>query len=425
MDFFVLIHLRISFLLTVLFYDSITLHKIIRGEFKMRSQNSSIFKNNYFFWGLTGIVLILCWKIWSMVFVGKSTPKTYSVPLAEVAHVVKKTVPYEITAPGTFMTIQQISIYNRVDGEILTMPFKEGDIVKEGDILYTLNVVDQEAKLLQAQGSLEKDMALLEDAKKEYDRNAKLFKQGFVSASQLDQLKSNKESIEASIKIDQGNIDYMKIQIGYATIKSPITGRIGFTKVNIGTLVKASDTAAITTIMKLNPIDFVFSLSEKYLTFLNKTPLDQFKIALTDENYVEKTSNGQLIALDNSISTTTGSLKIKAQFDNKNFEFWPGQFFNIKMVLEEKKDALIVPARSVQSGPKGPYVFVCQEEDQTFFMRDVKVGISAETWTVIEDGLKEGDLVLVSGQNAFKNGTKANKLEKQDTNLLIEVKDKK
>ncbi len=391
----------------------------------MKLQNSSIFQNKYFFWGSIGIILILVCKIGSMFFASKPIPKIYTVPLAEVAHVIKKTVPYEITAPGTFMTMQQISIYNRVDGEILTMPFKEGDIVKEGDILYTLNVADQEAKLAQVQGSLEKDMALLEDAKKEYDRNAKLFKQGFVSASQLDLLKSNRDSLEASIKTDQGNIDYMKIQIGYATIRSPITGRIGFTKVNIGTLVKASSTAPITTIMKLDPMDFIFSLSEKYLDFLNKTPLDKFKIALTDENYVEKTAIGKLIALDNSISTATGSLQVKARFDNKNFEFWPGQYLNIKIVLEEKKDALIVPARAVQSGPKGPYVFVCKEEDQTFSMRDVKVGITAETWALVETGLKEGDLVLVSGQNAFKNGTKAAKLEKQDTNLLIEAKDKK
>jgi multidrug efflux system membrane fusion protein len=395
-------------------------------------KNFDSFKNPYFIGGSVMLVAIILWRIGASFLWEQHQQKVYSVPLAEVAYVIKKTVPYEITVPGNFVATQKINIYNRIDGEILTMPFKEGDIVKEGDILYTLNVKDQEAKFLQAQGSLEKNMALFEDARREFERNEKLVKQGFVSQSQMDQLKSIKNSLEASIKSDQGNIDYMKIQIGYATIKSPITGRIGFSNVDLGNLVKASNTALtaitsipLTSVIKLDPIDFIFSVSEKYLDFFKKTSLDNMKVTLNDDHDHEKKTKGKIIALDNSISTTTGSLAIKARFENKDFEFWPGQFFNIKVVLEEKKDALIVPARAVQSGPHGPYVFLCNEADQTFSIREVKIGLSAEMWTMIESGLKEGDLVLVSGQNAFKNGTKATKLDKHDANALIEAKDGK
>ncbi len=357
------------------------------------------------------------WKIGTALFKSNLSTKVREnvIQVAQVAPVVKKTVPFSVIAPGTFASSQSVDIFNRVEGEISQIHFKEGQIVKEGDLLYTIDVKNLEVQLQQALAAFEKNSALLMGAKKQLDRNMLMRRKDIVSQSQLDQVDSTEKSLEAAVRSDQASIDLIKLQIGYSKITSPISGRVGFSRVDVRSFLKVLNSAPnpLTTVIKLDPMEFNFSLSEKYLPYFENKDLNEFKISIVDDKGLEKGMKGKLIALDNSVNSATGSIVLKAQFQNPDSKLWHGSFASVKIVLEETKDALVVPISSIQSGAQGSYVLVYDESGKTAITRPVSLGIVSELDAVIKDGLKEGELVITAGQNRYKEGVKITSIKMQ------------
>lgn len=365
-----------------------------------------------------GILTVLfVWRIG--VFFFKSGPSSKVrenvIQVAQVAPVVKKTVPFWVVAPGVFVSSQSVDIFNRVEGEISEIHFKEGQIVKEGDPLYTIDVKNLEVQLAQAQAALEKNTALMVGAKKQLDRNTLMRSKDIVSQSQLDQVDSTEKSLEAAVKSDQASIELIKLQIGYAKITSPITGRVGFSRVDVKSFLKVLNSAPLplTTIIKLDPMEFNFSLSEKYLSYFQNKDLNNFKVFVVDDKGVQKNLKGKLIALDNNVNVATGSIMLKAQFENPDSKLWHGGFASLKIVLEETPNALVVPLNAVQSGSLGAYVLVYDDAQKTAVTRLVTLGTVSDLDAVIKDGLKEGELVIVAGQNRYKEGVKIASIKMQ------------
>lgn len=363
------------------------------------------------------LTVLFVWRLGVVFFKSGPSSKVREnvIQVAQVAPVVKKTVPFSVVAPGVFVSSQSVDIFNRVEGEILQIHFKEGQIVKEGDPLYTIDVKNLEVQLAQAQAALEKNVALMVGAKKQLDRNTLMRSKDIVSQSQLDQVDSTEKSLEAAVKSDQASIDLIKLQIGYAKITSPITGRAGFSRVDVKSFLKVLNSAPLplTTIIKLDPMEFNFSLSEKYLSYFENKDLDNFKVFIVDDKGAQKDLKGKLIALDNSVNVATGSIMLKAQFENPDFKLWHGGFASLKIVLEETPNALVVPLNAVQNGSSGSYVLVYDDAQKTAITRPVKLGTVSDLDAVIKDGLKEGELVIVAGQNRYKEGVKIASIKMQ------------
>lgn len=323
-----------------------------------------------------------------------------------VATAYVKTVPIELYAVGRVQALQTVSVTARVTGAIAKVHFREGDDVAEGAVLFTLDRRPLEAALRQARGTLARDVAQAANAAADARRYAALLAAGVASRETYLQMKTQFESYEAILRADRAAVALAELNLDYATIRAPITGRTGQLLVNRGNLVTANASAPLVVINQVRPIYVTFSLPQDRLADVRRRDADEtLKVTVSPPKHPEAAVTGALGFVDNTIDASTGMIALKATFDNEDASLWPGQFVDVHLKLATRPDAVLVPTRSIQTGQAGTYVYVVKP-DQTVELRPIDEGPPIESETVVDKGIAAGETVVTDGQLRLRPGAK-------------------
>jgi membrane fusion protein, multidrug efflux system len=317
-------------------------------------------------------------------------------------------VPVFLHGIGSVQAYNTVAIKSRVDGQIVKINFKEGEEVKVGDPLIQIDPRPYQSALETAQAAKEKDEAQLEGAQLDLDRYYKLLAPGWQTRQSYDQQKATVEQFQAAIKGDIAQIENAKLNLNYADIRSPIDGRLGAKLVDVGNLVHASDNAPLVMITELKPIFVSFTLPQETLDDIQennkKAPL-VVRAYSGDGN--KELAQGKLTLIDNMIDQATGTIHLKARFDNDDERLWPGEFVSLRVILTTRRGVTTVPQQTVQQGPNGHYAYIIKP-DNTVERRDVEVASIQDGIAVITKGLTPGEKVVVDGQFRLTEGARVN-----------------
>jgi membrane fusion protein, multidrug efflux system len=320
-----------------------------------------------------------------------------AVPVT-VASVSQKNMPLQLEAIGSVDAYSTVSMRAQVTGTVTAVHFKEGQDVKQGDLLFTIDTRPFEAALKQAEANLAKDVAVLANAREQARRYAELIKKQYISQEQYDQIKTNAESLEATVEADKAAVENAKVQLSYCRIYSPVTGRTGSLLVNEGNLVRTNDATALVTINQISPIYVTFPVPEQNLSDIKKRwNAGKLKVLALIPESEDRPAEGDLTFIDNTVDRTTGTIKLKATFANTDRQLWPGQFVKAVLKLADQPDAIIVPSQAVQAGQDGPHVFVVKP-DLGVELRRVVVNRTLDGVAVVEKGVRPGEKVVTDGQ---------------------------
>ncbi len=332
-------------------------------------------------------------------------PVNTAVPVVVVtAH--RGDLPVYYNGLGTVTAFNTVTVRSRVDGQIVKINFTEGQYVKEGDALIEIDPRPFQVQLEQAEGQLAKDQAQLKDMQVDYERYQLLYKEGVIPKQQLDTQQAQVGTYEGAIKADVATIDNAKLQITYSHITAPISGRVGLRLVDMGNIVHATDTNGLLVITQLQPIAVLFSLPQDQLPQVvsRMHTGKQLEVEAYDRDNSDKIAAGKLLTIDNQIDTTTGTYKLKAVFDNAKNELFPNQFVNVHLLVDTKKNVVLVPTTAILRGPQGPYVFSVNTGN-TVAVKSVKVADTTGNLSGVSVGLNDGEVVVVDGQDKLKDGT--------------------
>ena len=317
------------------------------------------------------------------------------------ATVVEKDVPIYLDGLGTVQALNTVTIRVRVDGQLTKIAFNEGQEVHEGDFLAQIDPTPFTATLAQAEAKKKQDQAQLANARTDLVRDEDLLKRKVIAQQQYDTQKALVAQYEAAVDADEAAIESAKVQLGYTKIVSPIDGRVGIRLVDKGNIVHAGDPNGLIVITQLHPINIIFTLPEQNLDEIRREMAhgDLTVFALDRENH-PTSEEGVLSVIDNQIDTTTGTIRLKATFPNNDLRLWPGQFVNTRLQLTVRKGGIVVPAAVVQRGPEGSYAFVLTGADDqlTVQVRPVRVAQTQQGESLIDEGLKPGERVVLEGQ---------------------------
>ena len=317
----------------------------------------------------------------------------------------KRDVPLVLKAIGTMEASESVTVRPQVSGELVTVAFREGQDVRKGDLLFRLDPRIYEAAVRKAEATLARDRVILANNRKDHERYARLVQDGIVTQEQADGYRTRAEAAAADVAADQAFLENAREQLALCTISAPVSGRLGVLSADRGTVVKANETVLVT-INRITPIQAVFTVPEKELAVIRrhmaagKVPVEAEVPGDSDGR-----ERGVLSFLDNTVDPGTGTIRLKAGFDNPRRRLWPGQFVNLVIVLATRKDAVVVPSHAVQTGQKGQFVFVVGP-DSVAEIRPVTPGPAVEGVTVIEQGLAPGEQVVVDGQMRVVPGSR-------------------
>jgi membrane fusion protein, multidrug efflux system len=328
-----------------------------------------------------------------------------AVPVS-TTQVRQQDMPVYLVGLGSVTPLNAVSIKSRVDGQLMQVAFKEGQHVNKGQLLAVIDPRPFEVQLSQAQAALFRDQALLRDARLNYQRFKGLLQEsGAMSQQQVDTQASLVNQYEGTVRNDQAQIENAKLQLTYCHITSPIEGRIGLRLVDPGNIVHASDANPMLVVTQLQPITVIFTLPEDQLPKVAKRMRNGvLPVEAYSRDNQTKLDTGKLLTIDNEIDQTTGTGRLKAQFNNSDGELWPNQFVNVRLLLETMKNSLVIPAAAVQRGPQGMYVYVVKP-DKTVDVRPVTVAISQNNLTSVASGLSPNDTVVTDGQDKLHAGS--------------------
>jgi len=337
----------------------------------------------------------------------KSESFTDPVIAVEAVAAMQGDFPVYLTGLGTVTALRTVTVRSRVDGELIRVAFKEGSVVREGDLLAEIDPRAFQVQLMQAEGQLLRDVALLKNAQTDLVRYKTLLEQDSIAAQQSVTQESLVNQYKGTVAIDRGLVADVKLQLSYARITAPISGRLGLRLVDQGNMVKASDTSGLVVITQIQPIAVVFTLPEDNLQAVMKKfrsgaglPIEAY-----DRSGKIKLAQGQLLAVDNQIDTSTGTVKLKGQFANEDTALFVNQFVNIKMAMDTLPSVTIVPTAAIQRGTMGSFVYVVNE-DQTVSVRPLTIGPTEGEKVAVLEGLKPNEKVVVDGADKLREGIK-------------------
>jgi multidrug efflux system membrane fusion protein len=329
-------------------------------------------------------------------------PRAVSVAVAAVQ---KQDVPVYLSGLGTVTAFNTANIKSRVDGQIMKVNFREGQDVRQGELLIEIDSRPFQVQVEELQAQLFRDQASLRDAKLNLDRYTSLIPSGSIAQQQVDTQKATVDQLDGTVRNDQAQIDSARLNITYCHITAPFNGRVGLRQVDTGNIVHASDTTPMLVLTQLQPIAVIFTLTEDVLPNVSKhmheSTLEVDAFSRDDQT---KLATGKLQTIDNQIDTTTGTAKLKAVFDNRDSKLWPNQFVNANLLLETRKNSTVVPTAAILRGPQGTFVYAVNP-DKTVKDKAVTISLTQGDTTVITGGVNPGDMVVTDGQDKLQTGS--------------------
>ena len=325
-----------------------------------------------------------------------------------VAPAVETNVPVLIDPPpvGHVMPYSTVTIRPQVGGILNQVHFQEGQEVKKGDLLFTIDPRPVQAALATTRANLARDRAQRENAKIQFGREQKLFEQKLISQDEFDTSKAGLDALEGTVAADEAAVTNAELNLEFTGIRAPFDGRTGSLQFHEGNVVKAPDDTLLT-INQIHPIYVVFAVPEQYLPEIKREMREKtLKVMATFQN-MDAPPQGELTFIDNAVDTTTGTIQLKATFPNEDNALWPGQFVQVALTLSELTNAIVVPSQAVQTGQDGDFIYVVKP-DQIVEQRPVTIGITSQGGTVVQSGLKAGETVVTDGQLRLAPGVKVN-----------------
>jgi membrane fusion protein, multidrug efflux system len=332
-----------------------------------------------------------------------NAPQTIPVTVAPAQ---SQDLPIYLTGLGSVAAYYTVSVKSRVDGQLVDVKFKEGETVKQGQLLAVIDPRPYQVALDQAQATLFKDQASLRDAQLNYERYKGLLQNsGAMSQQQVDTQKATADQLEGAVRNDQALVDSAKLNLVYCHITAPVSGRIGLRLVDPGNIVHAADINPMFVVTQMQPITAIFTLPEDQLPSVAKQmQKGTLQVDAYSRDDTTKLASGKLLTIDNEVDQTTGTARLKAVFQNEQSLLWPNQFVNIHLLLETRKGVTVIPSAAVQTGPQGQYVYVAKT-DKTVDVRNVNVAITEGSLAQITSGVSAGDSVVVDGQDKLQAGS--------------------
>ncbi|MGY5956294.1 MdtA/MuxA family multidrug efflux RND transporter periplasmic adaptor subunit [Kosakonia sp. BK9b] len=330
-----------------------------------------------------------------------------ALPPVQAAQATHESVPRYLSGLGTITAVNTVTVRSRVSGQLLALHFQEGQQVKAGDLLAEIDPSEFKVALAQAQGQLAKDQATLANARRDLARYQQLAKTSLVSRQDLDTQQALVTESAGTVKADEAAVASAQLQLDWSRITAPVSGRVGLKQVDIGNQISSSDTTGIVVLTQTHPIDLVFSLPESDIATVMQAQKNgqALSVEAWDRTNKQKLSSGTLLSLDNQIDATTGTIKLKARFDNQDDLLFPNQFVNARMLVSTQQDAVVIPAAALQMGNEGNFVWVLNDKNQVS-KHIVTPGIQDSQKVVIAAGLSAGDRVVTDGIDRLTEGAK-------------------
>jgi len=334
-----------------------------------------------------------------------SSGRSAAVPVT-VATVVQKNLPVQLDATGSVEAYSTVSIRAQAGGVVTKVSFTQGQDVKQGDPLFTIDPRPYDAALKQAEANLARDTAQLQNSREQVKRYAELFKKQFVSAEQYDQIRTNSDALESVVVADSAAVDNAKVQLSYCYIFSPVNGRTGTLLVNEGNLVRTNDATPMVIINQVNPIYVTFSLPEGNLPEIKaRMAQTTLKVLAVLPQSPDRPEEGTLTFVDNAVDSTTGTIKFRGTFANTARRLWPGQFVKVVLNLSEQPNAIVIPFQAIQSNENGQLVFVVKP-DSTVEVRPIIVSRTLGGQAIVDKGLTPGETIVTDGQFLLSTGSR-------------------
>jgi multidrug efflux system membrane fusion protein len=328
-----------------------------------------------------------------------------AVPVS-VAAASRRDVPVRLSALGSVAAFNTVTVKSRVDGQLMDVLFHEGQMVKQGDVLAQIDPRPFQVQLEQANGQLAKDEAQLTNARVDLDRYQTLWSEDSIAKQNLDAQQSTVKQLEAALEADRAAVAGAQLNLTYARITAPISGRVGLRMLDAGNVISAASSAGLVVITQVDPIAVLFTLPEDALRAIlprlrahATLPIDAF-----DRSGVTHLASGTVVTTDNEIDPTTGTIRVKAVFDNRNRALFPSQFVNVRVLADTRPSQLVIPSESVQQGPQGPFVYVVQNSTAT--VRPIRIDSAEEDVTTVAGGLSDGEVVVTDGAERLRDGTR-------------------